>query len=328
MRNLVKGVVAAGLLSAGMVPAMAQDGPVNAVVTIAMIGDVVKNVGGPCVDVTAIMGAGIDPHLYEPSAADVQTFRDAEVIFFSGYSLEGQLGDVLERFGEDKPTVAVSPASIDPASLFTVQDVYGIDPHIWMDASLWSRIAPTIAQTLGELRPDCAAQMTANAAAYQAQLAALHDWAKASIASIPERQRTLVTAHDAFNYYGRAYGIGVEAIQGISTEAEASVADIRATVDTVVEAGVPALFVETTINPRTVQSVIDAAQQQGLAITIGGALFSDAMGEAGTAAGTYIGMIFENTVTITRALGGEVAPIPEALAGWAEEWNAAALIAE
>jgi manganese/zinc/iron transport system substrate-binding protein len=328
MKNLLTTAAATGLLIAGMVPATAQVGPVNAVVTIAMIGDVVENIGGDCVEVTAIMGSGVDPHLYQASAADVQTFRNADVIFYSGYSLEGQLGDVLGRFGEEKPTIAVSPASIDPGSLITVQDVYGIDPHIWMDASLWSNIAPTIAAAIAELRPDCTDLLNANVAKYQAELAALHDWAVDSIASIPEAQRTLVTAHDAFGYYGRAYGIRVEAIQGISTESEASVADIRATVDAVVQAGVPALFIETTINPRTIQAVIDAAQQQGLEVEIGGELFSDAMGEEGTPASTYIGMIFENTVKITQALGGEVAPVPDALLGWADEWNAAAMLAE
>lgn len=328
MKNLLMAAAATGLLSASFVPATAQADPVNVVVTIAMIGDVVENVGGDCVSVTAIMGSGVDPHLYKASASDVKTFHDADAIFYSGYSLEGQLSDVLARFGEQKPTVAVSPASVDPADLIAVQDVYGIDPHIWMDASLWANIAPTIADAIGQLRPECAGQLHANAEDYQAKLAALHEWAIASIASIPEDQRALVTAHDAFGYYGRAYGIRVEAIQGISTESEASVADIRATAETVAEAGVPALFVETTINPRTIQAVIDAARNLGHEIEIGGELFSDAMGDDGTPASTYIGMIFENTVKITQALGGEVAPVPEALSEWAEEWNVAAILAE
>ncbi len=300
--------------------AVAQE-PVNAVVTIGMIGDVVENVGGECVDVTALMGAGVDPHLFEASAQDVQTMQNAAVIFYSGYSLEGQLGDVLGRFAEVTPTVAVSPASIETGDLITVQDIYGIDPHLWMDASLWAQIALTIADTLAELRPDCAEQMQANAASYTEQLTALHEWVQESIASIPEQQRVLVTAHDAFNYYGRAYGIDVAGIQGISTEAEAGVADIRETVDLVVERQVPALFVESTINPRTIQSVQQAAAEQGQQVEIGGELYSDAMGENGTAGGTYIGMIYENTVNITQALGGSVPPLPEALTGWAEQWD-------
>jgi manganese/zinc/iron transport system substrate-binding protein len=307
----------------GVGAAGAQEEPIKAVVTIGMIGDVVGNVGGPCVEVTAIMGPGVDPHLYKASARDVQTFQNADVIFYSGYSLEGQLGDVLKRFSEIKPTVAVSPSSIDPADLITVQDIYGIDPHLWMDVSLWAKIAPTIAAKLGELRPECTDEIAARAARYSEQLAALHEWVKQSIASIPEEQRVLVTAHDAFGYYGRAYGIEVTGIQGISTEAEASVADIRETAATVAELGVPAVFVESTINPRTIQAVIDAARQRGHEVQIGGQLYSDAMGEEGSAGGTYIGMIYENTKSIVEALGGQLPEFPEALRSWAEEWDVA-----
>jgi manganese/zinc/iron transport system substrate-binding protein len=310
-------------LALGIGSAGAQEEPIKAVVTIGMIGDVVRNVGGACVDVTAIMGAGVDPHLYKASARDVQTFQDADVIFYSGYSLEGQLGEVLKRFSEIKPTVAVSPSSIEPADLISVQDVYGIDPHLWMDAGLWARIAPTIAATLGELRPDCADEIDARAERYAEQLAALDQWVKESVASIPEEQRVLVTAHDAFGYYGRAYGIEVAGIQGISTEAEASVADIRETAATVAELGVPAVFVESTINPRTIQAVIDAARQRGHEVEIGGQLYSDAMGEAGSVGGTYIGMIYENTKSIVEALGGTLPAFPDALRSWADEWDVA-----
>ena len=171
------------------------------------------------------------------------------------------------------------------------------------------------------MAPDCAATMRADAAAYAGELTALHDWIGASIASIPEDQRVLVTAHDAFAYYGRAYGIDVQGIQGISTEAEAGIADIRAVVDRVVELGVPAVFVESTINPRTIQAVVDGAAARGHAVTIGGELYSDAMGAPGTPAGTYIGMMRANTLTITEALGGEPAPWPAELMDWAERWS-------
>lgn len=299
---------------------------INAVVTIGMIGDVAQNVGGECVDVTAIMGPGVDPHLYQASARDVQTFQAADVIFYSGYSLEGQLGEVLGRFAKMKPTVAVSPSSIQPSELITVQDIYGIDPHLWMDASLWAKITPVIAETLSELRPDCADAIDANTEAYAAQLQALHAWVKESIQSIPQGQRILVTAHDAFNYYGRSYGIEVAGVQGISTESEAGVADIREMAKIVAERKVPAVFVESTINPRTVQAVIDAARQQGHEVAIGGQLYSDAMGEVGIAGGTYIGMIYENTKNIVTALGGRLSAFPEALKSWAEEWDIAEAI--
>jgi len=293
----------------------------TAVATIGMIGDVARNVAADCVDVRTMMGPGVDPHLYQARAGDVRLLREADAILYAGYSLEGQLGDVLERLGRDKPTVAVAPASIEPAELITVQDIYGIDPHLWMDVGLWARIAPTIADTFAEIAPDCAAAMRAAATAYTAQLAALDGWIEASVASIPEDQQVLVTAHDAFAYYGRAYGIDVRGIQGISTEAEAGIRDIRAVVDLVVELGVPAVFVETTINPRTIQAVVDAAADRGHEVRIGGELFSDAMGADDTPEGTYIGMLRANTLRIVTALGGEPAAWPEELRGWAERWN-------
>jgi manganese/zinc/iron transport system substrate-binding protein len=308
----------------GLSAARAQEPPVEAAVTIGMISDVVQTVGGDCVSVTTLMGPGVDPHLYQASAGDVATLRDADVIFYAGYSLEGQLGAVLERFGERTPTVAVGPASIDPGDLITVQDIYGIDPHLWMDAALWAQTTDTIAATLAELAPSCADAVVAAAATYRAQLEALDGWIGRAVATVPEGQRILVTAHDAFAYYGRAYGIEVAGIQGISTESEAGVADIRAMAETVAERGVPAVFIESTINPRTVRAVIDAAAERGHAVTVGGELYSDAMGEPGTAGGTYIGMLYENTVTIVEALGGTPPPLPDALASWAETWDVAA----
>lgn len=323
MKRLLFGLAVYLPFGLGIGAAVAQEEPVRAVATIGMIGDVIENVGGGCVDVTTMMGAGVDPHLYRASARDVQTFQKVDAIFYSGYSLEGQLGEVLARFANTKPTVAVSAASIGTGDLLTAQGVYGIDPHLWMDASLWAKIAPTIAATLGELRADCADRMKASAASYAGQLTALHDWVKASIASIPAEHRALVTAHDAFGYYGRAYGIKVVGIQGISTEAEASVADIRETARTVAELGVPAVFVESTINPRTIQAVIDAAREGGHDVKIGGELYSDAMGKEGSVGGTYIGMIYENTKHIVESLGGRLTPFPGALRSWAEEWKVA-----
>ncbi len=301
--------------------ATVADEPPRAVTTIAMIADVAANVAGACVAVEPMMGSGVDPHLYKARASDIRTLQEADAILYSGYALEGQLGVVLGKFGEMKPTVAVSPEGIDPSNLITVQGVYGIDPHLWMDANLWSNIAPVIAETFAEIAPDCAADMQVRSEAYQHQLEALHGWIEASVASIPEAQRILVTAHDAFNYYGRAYGIEVVGIQGISTESEAGIADIREMVDTVVERRVPAVFIESTINPRTIQAVIDAAAERGQKTEIGGQLYSDAMGEIGTAGGTYIGMLIENTLTIVEALGGKPVALPDALADWATTWN-------
>ena len=316
--GLAVAVLAAAL---GAVRADARAADAMAVATVGMIGDVARNVAGDCVAIETLMGPGVDPHLYQASAGDVRLFQRADAVLYAGYSLEGQLGEVLDRLGESKPAVAVAPASIDPGDLITVQDIYGIDPHLWMDVALWSRIAPTIADTLAEVVPDCAEAMRANAEDYRRQLAALDDWIVASVASIPADQRVLVTAHDAFAYYGRAYGIDVRGIQGISTEAEAGIKDIRDVVDLVVELAVPAVFVETTINPRTIQAVVDAAADRGHEVRVGGELFSDAMGAPGTAEGTYIGMLRANTLRIVTGLGGEPAPWPAELRPWAERFG-------
>lgn len=321
MKTVIFPAVALGLLAGLAGPAVAQSKPVDVVATIGMIGDVARNVGGDCVSVTIMMGPGVDPHLYQARPADVRSLQTADVILYAGHSLEGRLGEVLDRFGRQKPTVAVLPEAFGPTDLIATGDAYGIDPHAWMDAALWSRIVPVIAETLAGLRPDCGDRIDANAQAYRDQLLALDGWVRDAIASIPEDRRTLVTAHDAFAYYGRAYGIEVAGIQGISTESEAAIADIRATAALIADTGVPAVFVESTVNPRTMQAVIDAVRQRGAEVAVAGELFSDAMGEDGTAAGTYVGMIHANTRAITGALGGTVPPLPPALAGWAARWT-------
>ncbi|WMT86119.1 zinc ABC transporter substrate-binding protein [Pelagibacterium sp. 26DY04] len=309
-----------GLSLLAVAPVQAQT-PLSVVATIGMIGDIAQTVGGDCVTVQTMMGPGIDPHLYQATARDVQTLNRAGLILYSGYGLEGQLGDVFARYSERVPTLAVAEAGIAQEDLIATDDAYGVDPHLWMDVSLWAQTVPAIADQLTALIPDCGPAIAANAEAYQSQLAALHGWATEAITSIPEGQRILVTAHDAFAYYGRAYGIDVAGIQGISTQSEAAIADIRQTADLIVERNVPAIFVESTINPRTIQAVIEAARQAGQEVEIGGELYSDAMGDAGTAGGTYIGMIHSNTTAISGALGGTPPTLPDELSDWAQQWS-------
>jgi manganese/zinc/iron transport system substrate-binding protein len=303
--------------------ATAQEAPLEVVTTTAMIADVAQNVAGECATVTPLMGPGTDPHSYRASADDTRTLGRADLILYSGYALEGELGDILERLAQSRPAVAVAEVAIPQDKAIATDDAYGVDPHVWMDVSLWARVADVTADTLSELAPACAETVQANAAAYAGELAALHDWVAESVATIPEQQRILVTAHDAFGYYARAYGLEVAGIQGISTAAEAAIGDIRSTVDIVIERGVPAIFVESSVNARTVEAVQQAAASQGVETRVGGELYSDAMGEPGTAEGTYIGMIVHNTRTLTQALGGSVPPFPEALRAWAEAWDAA-----
>lgn len=292
-------------------------------VTTSQLADVARNVAAEHANVTGLMGPGTDPHLYRATPRDVSNLQQADLIIYHGLSLEGQLADVLERFARMRPTAAVAELAV-PEELLLASDDEGLawDPHIWMDAALFSRTAAEIARQLAQLDPANATDYTANAEGYAALLLELHDWIGSAITSIPAETRVLVTAHDAFSYFGRAYGIEVAAVQGLSTEAEAGVADIRGTAELIIEHGVPAIFVESTVNPRTVQAVLEAVHAAGLDTVIGGELYSDAMGPADTFPGTVIGMLVHNTSIITTALGGELPPLPEALHVLAESWLA------
>lgn len=306
----------------------AQDDPLNVVATVGMVADLAAEIGGECVTVVALMGPGVDPHLYQATSGDVRDLGRAELILYVGLSLEGQLGEVLDRFGRRTPTVAVGEDAIPPAELIRTSDAYGVDPHVWMDVSLWARIVPGIREAMLDAlrgaRDDaanlaaCQQGMDLRAERVAQELDALHDWVVRATSTIPEHQRILVTAHDAFTYYGRAYGLDVIGIQGVSTESEAGVADIRSTAATIRDAGVPAVFIETTINPRTIQAVLDAAADLGHEARLGGSLYSDAMGQPGTPDGTYVGMLRANTVAIVEALGGQPPELPEALSDWAD----------
>jgi manganese/zinc/iron transport system substrate-binding protein len=309
--------LAAALAATLALPAAAQDRP-TLVATVGVVADLARTVAGDCATVTTLMGPGVDPHTYRATPSDIAALEAADAILYLGLGLEGQLAQVLGRLGERKPALAVGEAVSAEALL---HDGEAIDPHVWMSPVLWSRTLPAVTEMIATLAPACAEAARANAERYAAELAALDAWGRASIASIPAAQRTLVTAHDAFGYMARDWGIAVEAVQGISTEAEASVADIAETARIVAKTGVPAVFVETTINPRNIEAVIAAARDLGHTVTVGGNLFADAMGDEGTPEGSYIGMIRANVIAITEALGGEPAPWPAALGAWATTWN-------
>lgn len=301
-------------------PALADDPtPLQVLATVGMVGDIAQRVGGACTNVTVMMGAGSDPHLYQPTAFDVSRLQNAALILYVDTALEARLATVLDRFATRTPTLGLVAATYAQGDLLQADG--GIDPHIWMNVSLWARIAPVIANAIADQRPDCRALLDEQAAALTTELDALHDWVSASIGSIPAPARQLVTAHDAFEYFATAYGMEAsEAIEGISTESEASIGDIREVAQFVADARLPAVFVETTINPRTVEAMVAETRALGHDVVIGGALYSDAMGEPGTAAGTYIGMIHANTMTITQALGGTPPALPPELEGWAAKW--------
>lgn len=281
------------------------EGKLNLVATVGMVGDIVRNVAGDRATVSSIIGEGVDPHLYSPTRADVVTLSEADVIFYVGLNLEGKMTDVLTKVGKSKPVFAVTE-NIDPEYLLDDPEYDGAaDPHIWMDVSGWMKAVQVVADSLAEVDPANAETYQANAEAYLDQLAELDAYAKEATQTIPEQSRLLITAHDAFGYLGRAYGLEVEGIQGLSTESEAGLKDVNQLVDLIVERQINAIFVETSVAEKNIQALIDGAKSRGKSTRIGGSLFSDAMGEVGTYEGTYIGMIDHNITTIVRALGGE-----------------------
>lgn len=270
------------------------------VCTTGMVADIAKNIGGEHVWVTALMGAGVDPHLYTASPADVSQLNAADVILYSGLHLEGKLAELLERLGQRKPTTAVAAKLPDDKIITVAGGAH--DPHVWFDVSLWSQAAAAVEEALVKYDPPNAAAYRANLLEYQDRLAKLHAYAREQIETIPKERRVLVTAHDAFHYFGNAYGIEVHGIQGISTTSEAGVREVRALVDFLVERKIKAVFVETSVSDQNIRSLLEGAAARGHTVVIGGTLFSDAMGPEGTPEGTYEGMVRHNVDTIVKAL--------------------------
>jgi manganese/zinc/iron transport system substrate-binding protein len=271
-----------------------------------MIGDVVKEIGGDRIRAETLMGAGVDPHLYKATREDVARMLRADVIFYNGLVLEGKMTDAIIRVARSgRPVYAVTEL-LPEDQLIEPEGADGLyDPHVWMDPRAWSRAAELIADRLVTHDRANAQVFRRNLGALQAKIRELDAYAERVMATIPERQRVLVTAHDAFNYFARRYNIQVLGIQGLSTESEAGVRRIQELVSVLVTRQIPAVFVETSVSDRNVQALIEGARARGGQVGIGGALFSDAMGEPGTYEGTYIGMIDHNVTTIVRALGGQ-----------------------
>ncbi|WP_428388240.1 metal ABC transporter solute-binding protein, Zn/Mn family [Mucisphaera sp.] len=298
----------AGLLLTGCRPAeepAADTGSYRIVTTIAMVADVARNIAGDRATVTNIIGEGVDPHLYKPTRADVARFQEADVILYNGLMLEGKMGDVLVRLARSGKTVyPVTETLFEQSDYLIIDAEQHHDPHVWMDVAGWMRAAEVIATALTEHDPQGAETYQANLETYLEQLRALDTYARDTMATIPENQRVLVTAHDAFGYLGRAYNLEVLGIQGISTESEAGLLDLERLIQRIVNDNIPAVFVETSVADKNVRALVEGAHAAGHQLVIGGSLFSDAMGQPGTYEGTYIGMIDHNVTTITRALGG------------------------
>ena len=290
----------------GTVPmAAAQDSaaPIQVTTTTGMIADLAKNIGGDRVEVVSLMGPGVDPHLYKPSAGDIRLLEEADAIFYNGLELEGRMTDILVKIASTG-TPAVPVAEEIPGELLNEPPQFAgkYDPHIWFDVTLWQMAAQRVKDGLAAVDPASDALFQENLDAYLAQLDDLHGYVKAEIQRIPEEQRVLITAHDAFGYYGEQYGIEVHGLQGMSTATEATAGDIQALAEFIVERRIPAIFVESSVPPSTIEAVQEAVRDRGFDVVIGGQLYSDAMGAEGTPEGTYLGMVRYNTDTIVGSL--------------------------
>ncbi len=307
MSRFIAASVAAAIVSLVAPHAIAQPTsyPYKIVATTGMVADIVRHVAGDKGDVNGLMGEGIDPHLYKPTRSYVAAVLRADVIFYSGLMLEGRMTDTfIQAARRGKPVYPVTER-IEESFLLEPPEFQGHwDPHVWMDIAAWSKCVEAVANALADYDPPNAAFYRANAKAYREKLDELNTYVRDAIASIPQTQRVLITAHDAFNYFGRAYDIEVMGIQGISTESEAGLQDINNLVDFIVERKIGAVFVESSVSDKNVRALIEGARSRGHHVIVGGTLFSDAMGAPGTYEGTYIGMLDHNATTIARALGG------------------------
>jgi manganese/zinc/iron transport system substrate-binding protein len=283
----------------------AADGRVRVVCTTGQVGDMLEHIGGEYVDVRTLMGPGVDPHLYKATPSDIRLLKSAAVVFYSGLHLEGRLAEVLEKLAKRKPTFAVTddihehaPERLRKAPEFAAS----FDPHVWFDVGLWADCAEYAAKKLIEVDPAHAADYRRQADAYVAELRELDRITREQLAEIPAPQRVLVTAHDAFGYFGRAYDVEVHGLQGISTADEADLGAINDLVRLLVARKVKAVFIESSVPSKNIRSLIQGCEAAGHHLVLGGELYSDAMGPADTPEGTYLGMIKFNTDQIARAL--------------------------
>ncbi len=270
------------------------------VTTIGMIADVSRQIAGDHQEIINLIGEGIDPHMHQPSKSEIDKIQRAGLVLYNGLFLEGKMGTILKNRADQGNPVSAVAEGIE----IQVMGSSVPDPHLWMDVSIWSKVAKKIGDELAAFDSKNADEYQKRRKEYQIKLNDLHTYALMVFPTIPQKQRVLVTAHDAFSYLGRAYGIEVRGIQGISTESEAGTKDINDLVTYLVDNKIPAIFVESSVSEKSVKTVIEGAAEKGHTVKIGGELFSDAMGPAGTYQGTYIGMMDHNITTIVNALGG------------------------
>lgn len=298
-----------GAATGGCGPAASDDAPprkfvglspLHAVCTTGMVADMVGRIGGRWVQVDRIMGEGIDPHLFKATPDVIARLHSADVVFYSGLHLEGRMTEVLEGLARRKPAIALT-STIPPDKLIQVGDG-AHDPHVWFDVALWSETSEAVRRFLVEFDPPHRADYEAQAAAYRAELAALDAECRRRLQALPEAHRVLVTAHDAFHYFGRAYGVEVRAVQGVSTETEAGVREINDLVAFIAQRRIKAVFIEKSVNERNIRALVEGCRGRGHEVRIGGELYSDSMGPPKTPEGTYVGMVRANVDAVVRAL--------------------------
>ena len=278
------------------------DQQIEVVCTTGMVADLARNIGGDRIAVVGMMGPGLDPHYYKASEGDLAKLTAANLILFNGLFLEGKLEDVFAKMARRKQVLAVAEHLPEERLLRPPEFEGHFDPHIWFDVSLWAQTIEPVVARLSALDPDGAAVYRQNGARYRARLDSLHQWVVEQVALLPEARRVLITAHDAFGYFGRAYGVEVVGLQGISTVAEYGVNDVTRLVDLIVEREVKAIFVESSVPVRSIEAVREGCLERGFPVEIGGTLYSDAMGAAGSGADTYVGMVESNVNTLVGAL--------------------------
>ncbi|ALJ01579.1 metal ABC transporter solute-binding protein, Zn/Mn family [Rufibacter tibetensis] len=279
-----------------------QQGKMYIVTTTGILRDAVANVVGDRAVVSALMGPGVDPHLYKAALGDLQTLREADVIIYNGLHLEGTMGEVLEKLARQKVVWAAAEGLPEDLLRKTPEFQDSHDPHIWFDVSLWSKVVELLSQRLQKQDQQNAIQYQENTIRYLATLDSLHQWTKTEIAAIPAQQRILITAHDAFGYFGDAYKIQVQGLQGISTVSEFGLQDVSSLVNFIVNRKVKAVFVESSVSQKAIEAVLEGCRQKGHQINLGGTLYSDALGEENGPAGTYVGMVQVNVGKIVKAL--------------------------
>jgi manganese/zinc/iron transport system substrate-binding protein len=275
--------------------------PIRVVTTVAMLEEIVRTVGGDRVEVQALMGPGVDPHLYRATARDTERLDQAELIVAVGLHLEGKLNDILARQTQRGKTVVMAGETI-PESMRLKVEAGKDDPHIWHDPIRWQEVVDPIREALTKLDPEHADEFTSRAEDYIRALNELDGEAELALKDIPEERRVLITAHDAFRYFGDRYKIEVRGIQGINTASEASARDIMELADFIVARKIRAIFVESSVPPATIEALQTAVRAQGHQVAIGPSLYSDAMGTPGTPEGNYIGMFRHNIKAISEAL--------------------------